>query len=113
MRLLLAVKAQKLLNQGCEGFLCNMLETEAPEPFLKYIPVVQDFPDVFSKEIGSMPPPIEIEFCMDLALRTTPISKALCRIVLLELKELNTQLDKLLDKGYIRQITSPWSLYSL
>jgi len=56
VRLILTIQTQKLLNQGCEGFICNVSETKAPEPSLKDIPVVQDFPDVFLKEIRGMSP---------------------------------------------------------
>jgi len=77
-----------------------VLETEAPEPLLKDIPVVQEFPDVFSEEISGMPPPREVKFCIDLMLGATPISKAPYRMAPVELKELKTQLDELLDKGY-------------
>jgi len=40
VRLILAIKTQKLLNQGCEGFQCNVVENETPEPSLKDIPLV-------------------------------------------------------------------------
>ena len=50
VRLISAIKAQKLLNRGCKGFLCNMLETEAPESSLKDIPIVQGFPMCFQRK---------------------------------------------------------------
>jgi len=49
-----------------------------------------------------MPLPREEEFCIDLAPKATPISKVPYRMALVELKELNTWLDELLEKGYIR-----------
>jgi len=94
-------KAQKLLGKGCEGFLCHVKRTEDVEPSLEDIPVVREFPDVFSDEIGCMPPLREVEFCVDLIPGATPISKAAYRIARAELKELKTQLDELLEKGYI------------
>ena len=38
--LMTTMKAYKLLGPGCEGFLCNVVETEAAEPSLQDIPVV-------------------------------------------------------------------------
>ena len=48
-------------------------------------------------------------FYIDLTLRVAPISKVPYRMALVELKELKTQLDEHLEKGYIRLTnTSPW-----
>ena len=62
---------------------------------------------MFPKEIPSMPPPRKVEFCIELILGSNPISTALCRMAPAELKKLKMQLDKLLEKGYIRPNTSP------
>jgi len=87
------------LKQGYEGYLCNVVETETPEVSLRDIPLVQELPDVFLEEIPGMPPPREVEFYIDLIPGATPISKAPYRMAPTELKELKTQLDKLLEKG--------------
>ena len=55
-----------------------------------------------------MPPLRAIEFCIDLVPGATLISKAPYRMALAELKELNTQLEDLLEKGYIRPSMSKW-----
>ena len=77
VKLITVVKAHKLLNRGYKGFLFNMLEIEALEPSLKNVPIVREFPDVFPGEIPGLSPPREVEFCIDLVLGATPISKAL------------------------------------
>ena len=41
---------------------------------------------------------------------TAPISKAPCRMVGAELRELKEQLEELLDKGFIRLSVSPWGV---
>ena len=43
-----------------------------------------------------------MEFTIDLALGSTPTSKAPYRMATMELKELKIQLQELLDKGFIR-----------
>jgi len=90
------------------------MEAKTPETSLKNIPIVQEFPDVFSEEIPSIPPPREVVFCINVILGSTPISQAPYRMTLVELKELKIQLDELLEKGYIRPSMSPWGpWYSL
>ena len=49
-----------------------------------------------------------MEFIIDLAPETTPISKAPYRMSPIEFKELKIQLQELLDKGFIRPSVSPW-----
>jgi len=69
------MKARKLLERGREGFLCNIVETEAIESSFEDILVVGEFPNVFPEKIPGMPPLSEVEFCIDLVPRATPISK--------------------------------------
>ncbi|KAL9254895.1 Transposon Ty3-I Gag-Pol polyprotein-like protein [Drosera capensis] len=49
-----------------------------------------------------------MDFCIELIHGATPISKAPYRMAPAELKELKTQLEELLEKGYIRPSVSPW-----
>jgi len=69
--------------------------------------VVQNFPEVF-QEVPGLPPEREIEFAIELLPQTAPISKAPYRMGLVELTELKTQLQELLDKGLIQPSVSPW-----
>ena len=48
-----------------------------------------------------MPPQREIDFTIDLVPGTGPISKTPYRMAPMEMEELKSQLDELLDKGYI------------
>jgi hypothetical protein len=75
---------------------------------LKVIKVVSEFPDVFLKELPSMPPERKVEFAIELIPSTVLISKRAYRVARPELVELKKQKDKLLEKGYIRPSTSPW-----
>ena len=66
------------------------------------------FSKIFSKELPRLSPQRKIEFSIELALGTNPISIASYRTALLKLRELKVQLQDLLDKGFIRPNTLPW-----
>jgi hypothetical protein len=71
------------------------------ENIIEDIPVVREFQDVF-------PPDREIEFTIDLIPGTAPIAQAPYEMGPKELVELKAQLDALEEKGFIREIISPW-----
>jgi hypothetical protein len=80
---------------------------------LDEIPVVCEYPDVFPDELPGMPPDRDVEFVIELQPGTAPISKRPYRMPPKELAELKTQLQELLDKGYIRSSSSPWGCPAL
>jgi hypothetical protein len=80
---------------------------------LEEIPVLCDYPDVFPDDLPGMPPDRDIEFVIELQPGTTPISKRACRMPPKELAELKTQLQELLDKGFIHPSSSPWGCPAL
>ena len=75
--------------------------------------VVCEFPDVFPDEISGLPPVREVEFGIDLAPGTAPVSVAPYRFAQAELVELKHQLDELKDKGFVRPSSSPWGAPAL
>ncbi|WVZ63809.1 hypothetical protein U9M48_013414 [Paspalum notatum var. saurae] len=77
------------------------------------IPVACDYPDVFLEELPGLPPDRDVEFRIDLVLGTAPVSKRPYRMAPDELKELKTQLQEQLDKGFIRPSSSPWGCPAL
>jgi hypothetical protein len=80
---------------------------------LDEIPVVCEYPDVFPNELPGMPPDRDVEFVIELQPGTTPISKTPYRMPPKELAELKTQLQELLDKGYILPSSSHWGCPAL
>ena len=70
--------------------------------------IVREFPEVFPDDLPGLPPTREIDFTIELVPGTEPISKAPYRMEPTELKELKTQLQELLDLGFIRPSHSPW-----
>jgi hypothetical protein len=75
---------------------------------LEDIWVVQDYPDVFLKELLGMPPDRDIEFLIELLPGTPPISKRPYRMPVNELVELKKQIAELQAKGFIWPSSSPW-----
>ena len=100
--------ARKMLRRGCQGYLAVVRNVEAYKGAIDWVPVVCEFPDVFSEELPGLPPDREIELCIDVVPGTDPIFMPPYRMAPAELKELNEQLKELLDKGFIRPSSSPW-----
>jgi hypothetical protein len=75
---------------------------------VKDIPVVREFPDVFPEDLPGLPPERDVEFVIELQPGTAPISRRSYRMAPKELAELKTQLQDLLNKGFIRPSSSPW-----
>ncbi|XP_017631790.2 uncharacterized protein LOC108474391 [Gossypium arboreum] len=72
------------------------------------IPIVHDFADVFLEELPCLPPVGEVEFGIELMLETAPISISPYRMPPTELKELKSQLQELVDKGFVRPSFPLW-----
>ena len=106
-RLVTALDAVKLLENGCECYFAFIREKK-PLKVLEEIPIVCEFPDVFSGEISRLPPYREVYFHIELVLGTTPVLKAPYRMAPVELRDVKEQLQELLDKGFIRPGVSPW-----
>ena len=75
---------------------------------LEDISVVREFSDVFLEDLPGIPLDREIDFQIELAPGTEPISKAPYKMAPLVLKELNVQMEELVCKGFVRPSTSPW-----
>ena len=97
-----------MLRKGCHGYLACVVSIELLQSKLEELPIVSECVDVFLEDLAGLSSNREIEFSIDLVPNTTPISKAPYRMAQLELRELQTQLRKLLDKGFIRPSVSPW-----
>jgi len=51
MQIILAIKATKLLRQGCWGFLASVIDKKEAELKIESIAVVRDYPNVFSEKL--------------------------------------------------------------
>ncbi|GJW60557.1 putative reverse transcriptase domain-containing protein [Tanacetum coccineum] len=105
-------KAQEYMAKACQIFLAQISskkeEDKSEGKQLKDVPVAQDFPEVFPKDLSGLPLARPVEFQIDLILGATPVARALYRLAPSEMKELSEQLQELSDKGFIRPSSSPW-----
>ncbi|GJX58901.1 putative reverse transcriptase domain-containing protein [Tanacetum coccineum] len=102
------MKAKKYLSHGCQAFIAHVVDTSFEKQSVKYIPVVNEFPNVFPEDLLGIPLERQVEFRIDLIPGATPIAKTPYRLAPSEMKELMSQLQELLDKGFIRPSSSPW-----
>ncbi|XP_070014694.1 uncharacterized protein [Nicotiana sylvestris] len=98
-----------MIAKGCIYHIVQVNDTDAEIPTLQSIPVVKGYVDVFRDELPCIPSERDIDFGIDLLPGTQPISIPLYRMAPAELKELKEQLKDLLEKGFIKHSTSPWS----
>ena len=103
-----ALEAKRLLLKGCESYLAHVLDASVIEVKLKNVLVACEFPDFFSKDLLGLPPDKELEFGIKVLPDSTPISIPSYKMAPKELKELKTQLQNLVDKGFIRSSVSSW-----
>ncbi|WVZ80858.1 hypothetical protein U9M48_028300 [Paspalum notatum var. saurae] len=89
--------------------MVNVAEAQTEAQALAKIPIACEYPDVFPEELPGLPPDRE----NDLVPGTAPVSKRPYRMAPDELKELKTQLQEQLDKGFIRPSSSPWGCPTL
>ncbi|MDV3201090.1 MAG: reverse transcriptase family protein [Sweet potato little leaf phytoplasma] len=83
------------------------------QPKIDQNSVVKEFPEVFPDEVPGLPPIREVKFCIDLMLRTGPISISPDRMAPIELAKLKKQLEDLLEKKFIRLNMSHWGALGL
>ena len=102
------MEARRFLRKGCESFLALILDSKREQVNFENILVIREFPDVFPEELPGVPPEREVDLSIEVVQRTTPISRAPDRMAPTELKELKTQLQEKLDKGFIRPSVSLW-----
>ena len=95
------MEARPFLRKECEAFLVLVLDSKRGQVKLENIRVVKEFSNVFPEELMGLPPEREVDISIDILPGTAPISRAPYRMAPTELKELKTQLQELLDKGFV------------
>ena len=103
-----SMQARRFLRKGCEAFFALVLDSKRGHVNLEDIPLIKEFPDVFPEELPGLPPEREVDLAIEVLHGKTPIYKTPYCMAPTELKELKTQLQELLDKGFVRPSVSPW-----
>jgi hypothetical protein len=106
------------LSHGHEEVLLSIPVAIPVKPFgrvyeaviseIQDILVVCEFLDVFPQDLPGLPPERDVEFVIKMKPGTVPISRRSYRMPPNELAVLKTQLQDLLEKGFIRPSSSPW-----
>ncbi|XP_054821797.1 zinc finger BED domain-containing protein RICESLEEPER 2-like [Prosopis cineraria] len=96
-KLLLVVQVEKLMQQGCMAYMVFFSMHGVYNRSIDKIGVVNEFPEVFTDDISSLPPKRELEFTIDIVPGTKLISKAPYRMSPTELAELKKQIEELLE----------------
>nr|GEV23728.1 reverse transcriptase domain-containing protein [Tanacetum cinerariifolium] len=86
-----------------EKLISATREDDKPEEKqVKDIPIIQDFPKVFSKNLTGLPPARPVKFQIDLIPGAAPVARGPYRLAPSGIKELSEQLQELSDKGVIQ-----------
>ena len=101
-------KARRCVRKGCHSYLAYVIDAKKEKKSMEDIAIVREFPEVFPDDLTSLPPERQVEFQIDLVPGAAPIARTPYRLAPSEMKELMSQLQELLDKGFIRPSTSPW-----
>ena len=102
------LKARKCLTKGCSSYLAYVVDAKLEKKGVTDVDVVREFPDVFLEDLPGLQPERQVEFHIDLTPRATPIARTPDRLAPTEMKEMMSQLQELLEKGFIRPSSSPW-----
>ncbi|KAL4378458.1 hypothetical protein GQ457_02G023120 [Hibiscus cannabinus] len=97
------------MDDSCQAYLAYVMNSNVGKARPRVIRTVCDFPGVFPEELPGLPPDREVEFVIETHADSAPVSISPYRMAPKELKELKTQLQELLGRGFIRPSTSPWA----
>ena len=89
------------MRKGCETFLALLLDSKRGQVDVEKIPVVREFPNVFPEKLPGIPLEREVDLSIEIVPGSTPMSWAPYRMAPTELKELKSQLQEPMDKGFI------------
>ncbi|XP_016185575.1 uncharacterized protein LOC107627238 [Arachis ipaensis] len=91
-----------------QGYIFLAANTLGDAQNLDQILVVKNFLEVFPEDIPEFPPQRKIEFAIKLVPGAGPVSIAPYRMAPIELAELKTKLEEILNKRFIRPSVSSW-----
>nr|GEW41195.1 hypothetical protein [Tanacetum cinerariifolium] len=105
--IILIMKANKYIKKGCVAYLAYTIDAQAENQVVD-VPIVREYLDVYPDYLPGISPDLQVEFRIDLVPGAAPIAKTSYRLAPTDMQELMKQLQELLDKGFIRLISSSW-----
>ncbi|XP_076908882.1 uncharacterized protein LOC143565936 [Bidens hawaiensis] len=73
-------KTRKILRKRMSGFPRQCGRQKAKDRKIDDIPLVQEFPEVFTKDLPGLPPQLQVEFRIDLVQDAAPIARSSYRL---------------------------------
>ena len=109
IREIYALQMKRSIRKGCNVFVVYIMNDRENDikPKLEEIPILKEFEGIFSEEVHGIPPKRDIYFIIDLIPGVVLASKAPYRMNIIELIEIKSHLQELIDKRYIRPSVSP------
>lgn len=97
------------MDVNTQNYLASVMIVlvEGGKQSVVHIDVIRECSDIFSYDLLDLSPHREVEFIIELLLRTLPISKATYKMTPTELVKLKKRLQELLDKRLICPSVSP------
>ncbi|GJW56214.1 putative reverse transcriptase domain-containing protein, partial [Tanacetum coccineum] len=96
-RIICDVKVVHIPIEG-ETLIIRVMEKKSEDKRLEDIPVVREYPKVFSEDLPGLPPVRQVEFQIDLIPGAAPVARAPYRLAHSEMQELSNQLQELADR---------------
>ena len=95
-------KARRDLHQGCSGYVTYIMVTRKKGmTTVDDVPIMRDYPNVFSEYFPGVPPDRQVKFQIHLVPGAALIAEAPYRLAPPVMQELSTRLQELLDMGFI------------
>lgn len=107
LKIISCLKVREYIRRDCQVFLAQLVKKDSTVSIADH-PIVCEYADVFPDDLPGLPPSRQTEFRIDLIPGAAPVAKAPYRLAPSEMSELASQIQELVDKGFIRPSFSPW-----
>nr|GEX50506.1 reverse transcriptase domain-containing protein [Tanacetum cinerariifolium] len=91
LNLISCIKTKRCISRGYQIFMIQVVEKKSDEKRLEDIPVVQEFPYIFPKDLPGLPPVHQVEFQIDLIPGTAHVAHAPYRLAPSEIHIINSR----------------------
>nr|GFC14968.1 putative reverse transcriptase domain-containing protein [Tanacetum cinerariifolium] len=80
LNIISCMKTQKYIQKGCQVYLAQVTSKKAEDKLeekrLEDVPIIQEFSEVFPKDLPGLPPARQVEFQIDLVLGAAPVARS-------------------------------------